>query len=236
MKYLIITLTIIGLSINNFCFGQKINTLTKKEQDEGWQLLFDGKSLNGWKGFNSESVGSAWSVKNGLLILDKSNKAIGGDIETVEEFENFEFSIDWMIEKCGNSGIMFNVVDDGKHKNPWQTGPEMQILDNTCHPDSKIKKHRAGNLYDLIESKTESVKPHDQWNTAKISSNNGHLVFWLNDVKQLEVDMFTPEWWEMIQGSKFKEMPDFGKARKGRIDLQDHDFVVSFRNIKIRKL
>ncbi len=160
----------------------------------------------------------------------------GGDLVTKEEFENYEFSVDWKIEPCGNSGIIFNVVEDPKYDYVWKTGPEMQVLDNTCHPDAKIDKHRAGNLYDLIASKTESVHPAGEWNTAKIISNRGHLELWLNDVKQVETEMFTPEWEAMIQGSKFKTSPDFGKARKGHIALQDHGNQVWFRNIKIREI
>jgi len=112
----------------------------------------------------------------------------------------------------------------------------MQVLDNACHPDAKIDKHRAGNLYDLIESKAVSVHPAGEWNQARIISNKGHLELWLNDVKQVETEMFTPQWEAMIKTSKFKDMPDFGKARKGHIALQDHGDQVWFKNIKIREL
>ena len=221
--------------------GQTLNTLSESEKKEGWKLLFDGKTMNGWHNFKSDKIGPAWKVADGAMYLDTSNKKDwqtmgGGDIITQGEYENYEFAVDWKIEACGNSGIIFNVVENPKYDYVWKTGPEMQVLDNTCHPDAKIDKHRAGNLYDLIESKTVSVRPAGEWNQAKIISNKGHLELWLNNVKQVETEMFTPEWEALIKGSKFKNEPDFGKARKGHLALQDHGNQVWFRNIKIREI
>jgi len=228
---------IVFLFISLSSQGQ-INTLTEKEKKEGWKLLFDGQTTAGWRNYNSEKTGPGWKVADGLLYLDAANKSqpSGGDIITNGEFENFELSLDWKIEPCGNSGIIFNVVEDPKYKYTFLTGPEMQILDNACHPDAKIDKHRAGNLYDLIESKTVVVHPGGEWNQARIISNKGHLELWLNDNKQVETEMFTLEWEAMIKASKFKDMPAFGKARKGHIALQEHGHQVWFRNIKIREM
>jgi cytochrome c len=222
--------------------GQSLptNALTAKEKKDGWKLLFDGMTMKGWRNFNSAKIGSAWKVQDGLLYLDASLKngkrENGGDIITEKEYENYELNLEWKIEPCGNSGIIFNVVDDPKYEHTYTTGPEMQILDNTCHPDGKIIKHRAGNLYDLVESKTESVRPAGEWNQVRILSNKGHLELWLNAVKQVDIEMFTPEWEALIKTSKFKSMPDFGKAKKGHIALQDHGNQVWFRNIKIKEL
>lgn len=214
------------------------NTLSKAEKKEGWMLLFDGKTTTGWKAFNStDKIGAAWKVEDGALTLNTSDKSIkGGDIITAEEYENYEFTYDWKISKCGNSGLIFNVVEDPKYKYVWHTGPEMQVLDNECHPDAKIIKHRAGDLYDLISCSTETVKPAGEWNTARIVTNKGHYEFYLNGTKVVEFTMHTPEWDAMVQGSKFKSMPDFGKAAKGHIALQDHGDQVWFRNMKIKKL
>lgn len=225
----------------NDLFGQAnaFNTLTKKEKKEGWKLLFNGKTTEGWRNYKSDNIGPAWKVKDGALFFDTSSKKDGkivggGSIITKEQFKDFEFSVDWKIEPCGNSGILFNVTEEGAVE--WNTGPEMQVLDNACHPDSKFPKHRAGNLYDLIASKTESVHLAGEWNTARIVSDKGHLELWLNDVRQVEIEMFTPEWDALIGSSKFKDIPIFGKARQGHICLQDHDNQVWFRNIKIRRL
>ncbi len=212
------------------------NSLTKEEKKEGWKLLFDGKSTAGWRKYNSNSIGQAWKVSDGTLHFDSSMKGAGGDIITTGQYENFELTLDWKIEPCGNSGVIFNVVEDPKYKEVWYTGPEMQVLDNACHPDAKIDKHRAGNLYDLIESKNVVVRPGGEWNHASIKIKNGHLELWLNGDKQVETQMFTPEWDAMIKGSKFKDMQGFGQAHKGHIALQDHGNQVWFKNIKIREL
>lgn len=212
------------------------NTLSDKEKKEGWILLFDGKTTAGWRTFNKDKVGPLWKVSNGELYLDKSVTGENGDILTDKEYQNYEFSIEWKIEACGNSGIIFNVVEDPKYDATYLTGPEMQVLDNTCHPDAKIIKHRAGDLYDLISSSKETVKPAGEWNQAKIVSNKAKMEFWLNGTKAVEFTMHTPQWDEMVANSKFKTMPEFGKALKGHIALQDHGNQVWFRNIKIKEL
>lgn len=131
---------------------------------------------------------------------------------------------------------MFNVVESPEYKNTYLTGPEMQVLDNACHPDSKYEKHRAGDLYDLIAASEEVVKPAGEWNQVRIVSNNGNVEFWLNGINVVKFTMHTPEWDALIAGSKFKDMPAFGKSRKGRIAIQDHDDKVWYRSIRIRRL
>lgn len=207
-----------------------------KEQGKGWVKLFDGKSMAGWRNFNSTSIGEAWKVQNGAMVLDRTAGAKGGDIITVNQYENFELVLEWKIDSCGNSGLFFNVVEDPKYNAVYFTGPEMQILDNTCHPDAKIIKHRAGDLYDLISSSKETVKPAGEWNEVRVISNKGSYEFWLNGTKIVTFSMHTPEWDAMVKESKFKAMPDFGKARKGHIALQDHGDKVYFRNIRIREI
>jgi len=241
MKLQVRIVSVVLLSISFSSNAQLVNTLSEKEKADGWSLLFDGKTTAGWRNYNSNKMGAAWKAADGSLYLDTFKKdgyqsSGGGDIITKDEFENFELSLDWKIEPCGNSGVIFNVVEYPKYTETWRTGPEMQVLDNACHPDAKIVKHRAGNLYDLIESKTVVVRAAGEWNNSRIVLNKGHLELWLNDNKQVETEMFTPEWEAMIKGSKFKDMPDFGKARKGHLALQDHGNQVWFRNIKIRVL
>lgn len=160
----------------------------------------------------------------------------GGDIVTDEEFENFEFNIEWKISPCGNSGIIYNVVEDPKYEYVWHTGPEMQVLDNVCHPDSRNPSHRAGDLYDLIISSFEAAKPAGQWNKVRIIQNNGNVEHWLNGVKVVEYDKASKSYLDLIAKSKFKDMPGFGIAPKGRISLQDHGDKVWYRNIKIKNL
>lgn len=208
---------------------------------EEWISLFDGQTLNGWSKYGGGDVGKAWKVENGELFLDATNKAgwqtgDGGDIVTNEEFENFHLKYDWKIAQNGNSGVMFFVHESSEFQYPWNTGPEMQVLDNAGHPDAKIISHRAGDLYDLIVSSEETVKPYGEWNQAEIIANNGKLDLLLNGKTIVSTTMWTPEWEALIAISKFKDMAGFGKYKKGKIALQDHGDLVSFRNIVIKKL
>jgi cytochrome c len=219
------------------------NTLTASEESNGWKLLFDGKTTTGWHNYNKSTIGASWVVKDGALMLDaKKNpngdwQALdGGDIISADEYENFELDLEWKISPCGNSGIIYNVVESNDYKYVWETGPEMQVLDNTCHPDSRFPTHRAGDLYDMIECKIVTVKPSGQWNKVRIIKNNGHVEHWLNGIKVVEFQMYNDAWRDMISKSKFKDMKDFGKATKGKIALQDHGNMVWYRNIKIKSL
>ncbi len=232
--YRAISATILFLFIT--MTGSAQNALSPKEKSEGWKLLFDGTSTTGWRNYQSDKVTDRWKVSNGELYLDKSVTAGAGDIMTDAEFQDYELAVEWKISPCGNSGIIFNVVEDDKFKNTYNSGPEMQVLDNTCHPDAKIAKHRAGDLYDLIAVSKETVKPAGEWNQVRIVSKNSKMEFWLNGTKVVDFTMHTPEWKSMVANSKFKSMPGFGEAKKGHIALQDHGDAVWFRNIKIREL
>jgi len=212
------------------------NTLTATEKKEGWVLLFDGKSTTGWRTYNTKAAGPAWKVEDGSLTLNSEAKDGRGDLMTDKTYENYEFTLEWKISACGNSGVIFNVQEDPKYKATYMTGPEMQVLDNTCHPDAKIIKHRAGDLYDLISVSKENVKPAGEWNVAKIVSDHGSMQFWLNGEKTVTFTMHDEAWQKLVAGSKFKSMPDFGKAAGGHIALQDHGNQVWYRNIKIREL
>lgn len=243
-SYLIMTMAA-GLMIG--CSGQKTEetaveeTPTTETSAEEWIQLFDGKSLAGWHKYGGGEVGKAWKVENGELYLDAANKdgwqtGDGGDIVSDEEFENFHLKYEWKIAKNGNSGVIFYVHESPEYQYCWQTGPEMQVLDNDGHPDAKIISHRAGDLYDLIVSSEETVKPVGEWNQAEIISDNGNLTLVLNGVNVVETTMWTPEWEALIADSKFKDMKGFGTYKKGKIALQDHGDEVHFRNVLVKKL
>jgi uncharacterized protein YaiE (UPF0345 family) len=218
------------------------NTLSSKELKDGWQLLFDGKTTRGWHTYGKTEAGAAWQATDGSLHLDASKKADwqtigGGDIVTDAAFENFHLMLEWKISKDGNSGVIFDVQDDpAKYEFVWHTGPEMQVLDNDGHPDGKIPKHRAGNLYDLIAASSEPVKPVGEWNLSEIIQNRGKLEFKLNGVTIVSTTIGDDSWKALIAGSKFKVRPDFGLFSKGKLALQDHGNDVWFRNIKIQQL
>ena len=219
----------------------KSNTLTDTEVRDNWQLLFNGKDFTGWHAFKQKTVGDNW-------IIDPTEQAIQvhkaegstthgqGDLTTDGEYENYELRLDWKISACGNSGIIYNILEIDSLSATYQSGPEMQVLDNTCHPDAKIIKHRAGDLYDMISCSVENVKPAGEWNSIRLICNNGKVEHWQNEQKLVEYDQNAPTWKTMIAGSKFKTMPYFGTSRKGKIALQDHGDKVWYRNIKIRKL
>ncbi len=235
-----------------FCYGcnsTKINTmdassalLTSQEQKDGWKLLFDGKTTNGWHGYGKQTVPKIWKAENGTLRLDAASRKNfttdeGGDIVTDDEFDNFHLKLEWKISRKGNSGIMFYVHEDtAKYNRPYFTGPEMQVLDNDGHADAKIFKHKAGDLYDLIPSTKDATKPVGEWNQVEIISNNGKLDFYLNGEHNVSTTMWNDNWRNMIAASKFKAWPAFGTFKKGKIDLQDHGDDVWFRNIKIKRL
>jgi hypothetical protein len=217
---------------------KKLNSLKK---NDGWISLFDGKTTKGWHTFNKKEVGSAWQVTDGTLHLTVlGNEGYqtkgGGDIVTDGEFTNFDLKLEWKIAPKGNSGIIFDVKEDPKYSDTWRTGPEMQVLDNDGHDDGKIKKHRAGDLYDLISSSSEPVKAVGEWNKAEIKLNNGKLDLYLNGVNVVSTTMWDDNWWKLVKGSKFVKMPDFTKYKTGHIALQDHGCEVWYRDIKIKKL
>lgn len=219
------------------------NTLTPVEKDMGWELLFDGKKIEHFRNFGKQTVGSSWIIDDGSIHLNATPRADGswqasdgGDLITDKEYENFDFKLEWKIGNCGNSGIIFNSVETDKYDHMWQTGPEMQILDNSCHPDTKYETHRAGDLYDMITTKYITVNPAGQWNKVRIVSKDGKVQFYQNGYKVVNFEMHNDKWREMIKNSKFHEMPDFGLAKKGHIGLQDHGDKVWFKNIKIRAL
>ena len=166
--------------------------------------------------------------------LDEWQTVGGGDIITDKAYENYDLRLEWRIAPGGNSGIIYNVVEDPKYEYVWETGPEMQVLDNDGHGDGAITSHRAGELYDLIALPYEPTVPVGEWNSARIVQRDGLVEHWLNGHMLLRVQIGSPEWDAMVAASKFVEMPDFGKATSGHIALQDHGDRVWYRNIKIR--
>lgn len=214
----------------------KDNTLSSAEKKAGWVLLFDGKSMDQFRGFRKDQVPASWQIEAGAITLAGKG---AGDIITRNQYENYEFSVDWKISEGGNSGIIYNVSEDPQYRATYQTGPEMQVLDDERHPDAKQGKNgnrQAGALYDLIPVATPAVKPAGQWNTAKVVVNKGHVEHWLNGKKVVEYQLGSPEWEAMVKASKFAAMPGYGRVRKGHIALQDHGDKVWYKNIKIRPL
>jgi hypothetical protein len=221
-------------------YSQESNTLSSKEKADGWQLLFDGKNLKGWHSYLEKNPGKAWQVQNGTIMLNKNNKSVYKDytdLTSDDEFENFDFKVEWKMEPCANAGVMFYVLESPEFKNSYESGPEMQIADLACNDDGRILKCRAGDLYDLVPADTEWVNQGGKWNVYEIKSNHGHLEFFQNGHKILETDLWGDHWRDMIRNSKFVEWQRFGTFKKGHISFQGtENGKLWFRNIKIRKL
>lgn len=210
--------------------------MTTKEENDGWEVLFDGKTTGGWHTYLQEKAGAGWKVEEGALAFDPSAENGGGDLVTDREFEDYELSLEWKISAGGNSGIIFNVHEDPKYTATYLTGPEMQVLDNKEAADNKLDNHLAGALYDMIDVGREVARPAGEWNEARIRMQDRHLTLWLNGTKTAEVTIGSDEWNELIAQSKFHDWKEFGTYEKGRIALQDHGNKVWYRNIKIKEL
>lgn len=209
------------------------NTLTDQEKADGWELLFDGTKPPALRGFKKDHLPARWKVENGTITLAKGDGE-GGDIVTLGEYSDFEFAVDWRVEKGGNSGIMYHSTED--HNYPWETGPEMQILDNANHNDGKKAKTSAGALYDVKECAFDVARPAGEWNSARVVCKGTRVEHWLNGKLVVEVDTASEDYKQRFKQSKFTGMPDYNTRPKGHIALQDHGDIVSFRNIKVLDL
>jgi hypothetical protein len=208
-----------------------------------WTSLFDGKTFNGWHQFNKSEMSPAWSIEDGALVFTPNEKYGGGhNIVTDGVYTNFELSLEWKISKGGNSGIFYGVREDSKYSEAYQTGPEIQVLDNERHPDAKAnpKYHQAGALYDLVQPSEDVCNPAESWNLVVLKinhvSNKGSVS--LNGTEIAIFPVNGKPWEELVSGSKFdnESFADFGKFKTGSIGLQDHGDVVSYREIKIREI
>jgi hypothetical protein len=208
-------------------------SLTPEETAAGWKLLFNGTDLTGWKGYKKDAPSATWVVEDGTLALTAGG---AGDIMTKEEFGPFELSLEWKISPNSNSGIIYLIKEDPSAENTYNTGPEMQVLDDDGHPDGKIPSHRAGALYDFQVPPEGAVKPVGEWNEAVVRYTGSEIEHWLNGVLVSETSYGDDAWKAKVAASKFKQWPPFGTHSSGHIALQDHGDKVWYRNIKIRPI
>lgn len=219
------------------------NTLSEQELADGWILMFNGMTSDGWRSHNGETFPeSGWIVVDGTLQVQGSGRGEaggGGDVLFDRKFGNFELSLEWKVSEGGNSGI-FYLAQEIPGDPVWKSAPEMQILDNAKHPDAKLGvdgNRAAGSLYDLIPGKFEAVKPAGEWNHAMVMVYKGTVIHTMNGEHVVEYHLWTDDWKAMVANSKFKDYEHFmNPAPTGYIVLQDHGDDVWFRNIKIREL
>lgn len=225
---------LMALMTGNPVNGQTLNQLTEKEKQEGWQLLFDGKSMDQWRCYKMDKV-QGWAIEDGAMVALGLDHGQGGDIVSREVYKDFDLRLEWKVAQNSNSGIFFHVVEGDEYGTVYMTGPEYQLLDDVGFPESAPKNNSGAN-YDVHPPKFGQVKTLDQWNTARIVVKGAHVEHWLNDRKVVEYEMYSPEWQELKNKSKWKNVDGYCKYKEGFIALQDHGGVTSFRNIKIRKL
>ena len=225
------------------CTSEKHNVLTEAEKAEGWQLLFDGKTLDGWKDFNGETLTQPWHVVDGCIRANGDGSDLSGYIVTKKQYDNFILDWDWKLSYGGNSGMLYHVVEDPYFKVPYVTGPEYQLIDNegweaTNAPTKLEEWQKLGVDYAMYLPNPEvmSVNPQGEWNNSRIVFDNGHVEHYLNGKKILEFDAWTEDWFARKGSGKWEMAPEYGLARRGVICLQDHGYPASFRNIKIKDL
>ncbi|WP_396603283.1 DUF1080 domain-containing protein [Algibacter sp. R77976] len=221
------------------------NQLTINEEKQGWQLLWDGETTNGWRGAKLDKFPeNGWKIENGELTVLASGggeSRNGGDIVTKELYGDFELTVDFKVSPGGNSGIKY-YVDSNINKGPGSSiGLEYQILDDDLHPDAKLGNHEGSrtvsSLYDLIQADLDKpINPVGAWNTAYIISKDNHVEHWLNGAKVLEYERKSDAYRKLVSESKYVKWPNFGELDKGQILLQDHGDLVSFKNVKIHPI
>ncbi len=212
--------------------GQALPQLTPAEKADGWKLMFDGKSLNGWRGYKTEAPPAGWKIVNGELALAGGEE--GGDLMTVEQYGDFEMRFDWKISENGNSGVIYRIATT--EQSPWQTGAEYQVLHNAGHSDGKLPITSAGSVFAVKEPIKDVTKPLGEWNEARIVAKGNHIEHWMNGIKIVEYEVGSPDWVARVQASKFAKLANYGRIKSGYIALQDHGNAVSYRNLKIKKL
>jgi hypothetical protein len=212
------------------------NVLTEQQKADGWVLLFDGTTMNGWRTFKN-LPNNSWEVADGALHCKPFVE--GGvneraDLITEEQYENFEFAFQWMISPQGNSGVMFRVSE--AYNEPYATGPEYQVLDDEGYPGEVRDVNFSGGNYDMHTPENRTLRPVGEWNDGKIVVNGDHVEHWLNGIKVVDYDLNSADWTARRDASKWKDFPAYATIKKGHLDLQDHGNEVWFRNLMIKVL
>lgn len=212
---------------------------TTVEETPEWTILFNGSSFDNWRGYLSEEMHPEWTIEDGAMAFTRGEQG-GKNIISKEQYTSFILSLEWKISEGGNSGIFWGVHEDTQYPEAYETGPEIQVLDNTKHPDAFIGegRHTAGALYDMIAPSEDVTKPVGEWNLCVIEINHNTNIgkVTLNGTEILTFPAHGDEWTAMVANSKFKDWPGFGKYQTGHLGLQDHGDKVWYRNIKIKNI
>ncbi|PWT95198.1 MAG: DUF1080 domain-containing protein [Bacteroidetes bacterium] len=209
-----------------------IPSKSKENHAGGWKTLFNGKDLTGWRTYQNKEQNS-WEVVDGQLHC-KKDATKHCDILTLDEYDNFELEVDWKIDKASNSGIIYRCNE--KHGAPYETGPEYQLIDDAGYPEKLEDWQKSGSDYAMHPPSKLAAKPAGEYNHTKIVVKGKHVEHWLNGVKVVEFEFWTPEWKKLKEAGKWKDEAEYGMLTKGHIDLQDHGGGVWFKNIRVRSL
>ena len=210
--------------------SQEHNTLTAAEKEAGWRLLFDGRSLDGWRRYDGRPMTGGWVVEDGALAHVRRGRAIVTD----DIFEDFELTLEWKVEPGGNSGIFYRAAPG--EEEIFHSAPELQVLDDAGHADGRSPLTSAGSNYGLHGVPRGIVRPAEEWNRVGILVEGSHVEHWLNGVMVVEYQLGSEDWKAKVAASKFVEWPAYGQAPRGHIGLQDHGNRAWFRNIKLREI
>jgi len=234
-KYLVKTA---GILVVIACVSFVLKTNKTAPEKGKWVSLFDGKSLAGWHGFNKTGTVINWDIEDGALVcLGAAKDAHGGDIVSDAAYDNFELKWNWKIDKEGNSGVMYHVVEGEKYHAPYETGPEYQMIDDVDFPEKLQEWQKTGADYAMnLTNDKKKLKPVGEWNSSKIIFNKGHVEHWLNGEKIVEFTAWDAKWQKQKAEGKWKDYPDYGNAKIGLIALQDHGNKAYFKNIMIKAL
>jgi len=206
-----------------------MNTLTAQERADGWRLLFDGQTTNGWRGYRRPDMPNGWKVADSTLTKDVAS----GDIITADGFGDFELQLEWKIAAGGNAGLFYRATEE--YERIYWSAPEYQLLDDANAPDGQSRLTAAGAAYALYPASAGIVRPAGEWNTTRVILRGAHVEHWLNGRKVLEYELWSPDWEAKVKATKFASWPNYGRAKEGHIGIQgDHEGVLALRNIKIR--
>jgi hypothetical protein len=201
----------------------------------GWVALFDGRDLSHWRGYRRQDVPAGWTVEGDTLAFaPNDDPRARGDIVTREQYADFELVLEWRVSPAGNGGVFYRAGEDREHV--WETGPEMQLLDNAGHADGRNPLTSAGALYALYAPAADVTRAVGEWNEARIVARGAHVEHWLNGRRIVEYELGSADWQRRVRESKFGAMPDYGRRAAGHIALQDHGDPLWYRDIRIRSL
>jgi hypothetical protein len=212
------------------------NILTPEEKADGWVLLFDGNTTDGWRGYKMDKMPFNWSCEDGCLVVQGTGMGeTANDIITVDQYGDFDLYLEWAISPGGNSGIFFHVLEDD-YPSTYATGPEYQLIDDAGYPGKLEDWQQTGANYAMhpADDSKKKLKPVGEFNSSEIRVKNGHVTHRLNSEIIVEYDLWTDAWYKLAREGKWKDYPGYGMAKKGHIGLQDHGSYVRFRNIKLK--